>query len=536
MARAARSLVHEAAATAGFVLNLPRLLRRAPTTEQARALVRRRLAARESSFLGLMQRAIYQGRLQPWAWLVATSGCQYGDLVRLVEQEGLEGALGRLWQAGLYLTVAELKGRQPIVRGSASLLATASLPLNPLLRAHFHIPTSGSGGPRVAIPFDLRTIGDRAINRHLALAARGGLGWRHAYWGVPGSQALLNVLEFAAAGAPKVRWFVQVDPRAPSLSPLYRWSARGLRLGGLLAGQLLPTQQYVAVDAPLPIARWMAGELRAGRVPHLNGFASPAARVCQAALEAGLDLSGAQFTVGAEPVTEGRLALFQRVGATAVPGYGTSETSRIAYGCLAPAASDEVHLSSDLHALIQAGPEKAGVGLPPNGLLITSLSPTAPLVLLNASLGDQAVLAERACGCPLEQLGWQTHLHTIRSFEKLSAGGMTFLDTDVIRVLDQVLPSRFGGGPTDYQLLEEEADDGRPRLVLLAHPRLGPLDERALIETFLSALGHGSGPERVMALQWRTSSLLTVERRAPRMTATGKVLHLYRGSRPSGAG
>jgi hypothetical protein len=91
-------------------------------------------------------------------------------------------------------------------------------------------------------------------------------------------------------------------------------------------------------------------------------------------------------------------------------------------------------------------------------------------------MGDQAIVVQRACGCPLEQLGWVTHLHTIRSYEKLTGGGMTFLDTDVIRVLEEELPARFGGTPTDYQLLEEEADDGQPRLQLLVHPRVGPLN------------------------------------------------------------
>ena len=37
---------------------------------------------------------------------------------------------------------------------------------------------------------------------------------------------------------------------------------------------------------------------------------------------------------------------------------------------------------------------------------------------------------------------------------------MTFLDSDVIRVLEEVLPARFGGGPTDFQLVEQEDDDG----------------------------------------------------------------------------
>jgi hypothetical protein len=147
-------------------------------------------------------------------------------------------------------------------------------------------------------------------------------------------------------------------------------------------------------------------------------------------------------------------------------------------------------------------------------------------------MGDQAVVGARACGCPLEGLGWVTHLHTVRSYEKLTAGGMTFLDTDVIRVLEEVLPARFGGGPTDYQLLEDEAADGRPRLRLLVHPAVGPRDPAALVEAFLAAISGGEGAARVMGLLWREAGFLQVERRAPLSTGAGKVLHLHLGRRP----
>ena len=149
-------------------------------------------------------------------------------------------------------------------------------------------------------------------------------------------------------------------------------------------------------------------------------------------------------------------------------------------------------------------------------------------------MGDEAVVTNRACGCPLERLGWVTHLQTIRSYEKLTAGGMTFLDADVVRVLEEVLPARFGGGPTDYQLLEDEAADGRPRVRLLAHPALGLLDEKAVAETFLVAVGQAGGAEEVMALMWRDAGLLRVERRPPYTTPTGKILHLH-VSRTTGA-
>ena len=111
---------------------------------------------------------------------------------------------------------------------------------------------------------------------------------------------------------------------------------------------------------------------------------------------------------------------------------------------------------------------------------------------------------------------------------------MTFLDTDVIRVLEEVLPRRFGGGPTDYQLVEEGSPEGRPTLRLLVHPRVGTLDAPTVSGAFLDAIGAGSGAQKVMELAWRDAGVLRVERQAPRPTPLGKILHLHRGASDPG--
>ena len=135
-----------------------------------------------------------------------------------------------------------------------------------------------------------------------------------------------------------------------------------------------------------------------------------------------------------------------------------------------------------------------------------------------------------ACGCPLERVGWTRHLRNIRSFEKLTAGGMTFFDSEIVQALEDVLPRRFGGGPADYQLVEQEGPDGRPTLRLLVHPAVGSVEPAAVAEAFLSALGAGSGAERIMTMQWRQAQLVHVERRAPISTAGGKILHLHQAT------
>jgi hypothetical protein len=247
--------------------------------------------------------------------------------------------------------------------------------------------------------------------------------------------------------------------------------------------------------------------------------------VCEAARTAGVDLTGVQFTLASEPVTAARLAAVRRSGAAAQPCYAITDFGIMGYGCLDPTAPDDVHLFHDLNAVIRSEPPLST--LPAGSLLITSLRRTAPFVLFNASAGDLAVGERRQCGCPLETLGWTEHLHSIRSFEKLTAGGMTFLDTDLVRVLEEVLPHRFGGGPTDYQLVEDERENGRPALQLLVHPRVGMIDAAAVSKAFLEAIGAGSGAQKVMQLAWREAGILHVERQPPRLTPLGKILHLH---------
>jgi hypothetical protein len=523
------SLISLADATIGarFLSRLPAFLRHRITPEQARAILRRRFEQREADFLAIAKLGIYQRAHSPYLSLLQLAGCEYGDLERLVSQDGVEGALLTLFRHGVYLTVDEFKGRRPIVRGNVTLTVDPDRFRNPNSRFHLEARSSGSRSRGTPVLLDLAFVRDCAVDTSLFFEGRAGTIWPKAIWGVPGSWGIARVLEFNTFCAPPVRWFSQVDPAAPGLHPRYRWSIRALRWGGFLAGVPLPRPLYVSPDDPLPIAYWMAEVIRIGGNPHLSTFVSSAVRVCRAALDAGIDLHGAHFTIVGEPITRARLAVIQQSGATALPHYAIIECGAISLGCLAPETPDETHLLHDLHAMIQAGPDGATHGLSPLALLMSSLRSTAPFILLNVSMGDQAVMTRRACGCPLGRLGWATHLHTIRSYEKLTSGGMTFLDTDVIGVLEEVLPARFGGAPTDYQLVEDEADDGSPRLRLLVHPAVGPLDTEAVSETFLRAIGAGAGVERVMSLLWRDAGLLRVERLAPRTTASGKVLHLH---------
>lgn len=521
---------------ARLIGGLPRLLRHPIRIEDARSILGRRLERRESDFLDLVRWGVYESPVSPYRDLLRLAGCEYGDLERLVVQEGLEGALGQLYAHGIYLTVDELKGRRAAIRGRTAIHVDPARLFSPRLAPHLLSQSSGSRGLRSVIPISLPAVVDRAVDLALILDAHRARDWRLACWGVPGGSALAQVLEYGAVGVRASRWFSLIDPQAPGLHPRYRWSVHALRLAQVLAvTKPLPAPKHVMPDRPLPILRWMEQILRRGETPHLMSFPSAVVRLCIAAAEIGLDLSRAVFTSAGEPLTTARLRVIERTGARIIPRYSSVESGPIAYGCLAREAPDDLHLLRDLVVLIQprgAGASGPGVASPESPLLadtllLSTLRASAPLILINVSLGDQAVMRERRCGCPLEALGWTTHLRDIRSHEKLTAGGMTFLDTDLIRVLEEVLPTRFGGAPTDYQLVEEEAEEGQPRLRLLVHPRIGALDAEALGETFLSAIGSGTGNERVMALLWREARLLRVERQPPLAGPAGKIQHLH---------
>ena len=102
-----------------------------------------------------------------------------------------------------------------------------------------------------------------------------------------------------------------------------------------------------------------------------------------------------------------------------------------------------------------------------NALFFTTLVGSAPKLMINVETDDYAVVEDRAAGCAIGELGFTRHLHTVRSYEKLTSEGMTLRGAEVVTLLERTLPSLVGGAPTDYQLVEE-LDGALPR----------PLDRR----------------------------------------------------------
>ncbi len=512
----------------GFLTGLVAHLRHPVSIEAARAAVRTRLASRETELVALVREAIYADPTSPYRALLIHAGCEPGDLEALVLREGVEGALGVLFRAGVYLTDSELKGAQPVVRGGVTLrLSPARIRTRLSTVPATSVP--GRADRRRTVPLREAFFPDLTVDPQLALHARGPTSWRHALWGWPSDGAVLSLTRLSGPGFRPVRWFSRITAAASGFGPKavgIAWLVPGVTRA---CGVPLPAIEPVPLEEPAAILDWMQAELRRGATPHLVVPSAAGVSLCSFAARRGIELRGAQITLTSEPVTPWRAAVVARTGAAMAVTYGAKETGQIAHGCLAPAGADKMHLYRDSYALVCAGADGARVGLPSDALLVTGLRRAWPNVVLNVALGDRATVTARECGCPLRQVGWTTLVHDVRSFQKLKLGGLPIDHGGLVRLLDDVLPRRFGGGPGDYQLTElvDDLVDGQPRIRLHADPRLGPLDEAVLYRTVLEGVVGLGIP--VTGL-WRAPTWFSVDRRPPVAEPSGKILHVHRAA------
>lgn len=166
-------------------------------------------------------------------------------------------------------------------------------------------------------------------------------------------------------------------------------------------------------------------------------------------------------------------------------------------------------------------------GSPFQPLVCTTLHPSFPRLLLNVENGDYGYFTQRDCGCALENVGLSLHLHHIRSFEKFTSEGMNYFYGDLFELFERILPAEFGGGPGDYQLVEEEDSQGQTRLSLLVDPAVGELDESRLLAQLHEGLAQGSRGNLFMSKIWQDSGTFRIKRDIPHASGRGKILPLH---------
>ncbi len=494
---------------------------------------------REKNFLRLLERGVFGYARSPFLPLLKHAGCAIGDIRQMVGTRGLEATLRELRRAGVYVTFEEFKGKTPIVRNGLTVPTNAHDFDNPYLSQYYTAETGGSTGVGTRINIDLDHLAADTPFNMLALDAHGVLDAPKAIWrGVlPDASGLNYILRGARMGRVPEKWFTPIPRR--DYTPLFKYRAANLAIiaAGNALGVAIPRPEPVPFAEADAIVRWMRKQVRTRGSCLLFCLVSAALRAAVAAQAMGVDLSGAVFEVGGEPPTEAKVRAIAASGARCYPTYHFGECGRVGMGCARPLDGNDVHFFRDGLAVIDYQRRVPGFDIDVNAFCFTSLLPTTPKIMLNVEIDDYGVIERRSCGCPLEAYGYTEHFREIRSFRKLTGEGVTLVGSEVLSLLEEVLPSRFGGSPIDYQLIEEEDERGFTKLSLVISPSVKIPDERAVLAALLEGLGGNSVADGLTRVIWSKAGTVRIKRMEPIRTARGKLmpLHLLQRAKASGA-
>jgi hypothetical protein len=514
---------------ARFAWGLRGFLRHTITLEEAKAIVRQRLAEREANFLRLVEMGIFGYPRSPYLPLLKLAQVELGDIQNMVRDKGLEDTLRALREAGVYVTFEEFKGREPLVRHGHIIPVQARDFDNPYLSHYYQAETGGTTGARTRVSMDLDRLAAQAPLLMLVYNAHGVLDPPTAIWyGIlPGGAGIPLILLSSRFGHLPRKWFAPITSRELSLSRKYALATQCIVVMGRLSGVPIPWPEPVKLNQAAVVARWMAETLGAHGECLMRTHVSMALRVSIAAQEEGLDLTGATFMGGGEPPTPAKVRGITRSGARWVPTYFFVEVGAIGLGCARPADGNDLHFLKDSLALIQYPRQVLGSEITVDAFCLTTLLPTASKLLLNVESDDYGAIENRSCGCPLESYGFTQHLRHVRSFRKLTGEGVTLVGSEMVRILEEVLPARFDGSPLDFQLVEEEDDEGFTRLSLLVSPKVEIADESEVIEVVMETLGRSSVAADLARAIWSQAGTLRVKRIEPIPSARGKLLPLH---------
>jgi hypothetical protein len=499
---------------------------------KARTFIKKRVAAREENFLNLVERGIFNYPRSPYRKLLEPRKIAFADLKNWVSRDGLEGALRTLESEGVYFNVEEFKGRVPVRRNGVHFQCNEKMFDNPFVSQVYEVRSGAtrSAGTRVRIDFDY--LHQRSLYDALLLDIHGCLTAPVANWFpvFPGAPGINSSLRFAHIGNPARRWFSQVDESKLKIGWEKKWGKKLIYLLSRIYGNPLAPAEYADLNQAHKVAEWMSQMLSEHPRCVVYTFAASAARICMAAADSNLNIKGAKFLVTGEPLTPQKRHEIEAAGASAVPVYGISEAGVIAAGCdRSQGASDHCHLYKDTTAIIPHECRVPYTDTTVASYLFTNILYESPKILLNADMGDYGDLNLGTCSCGFGEVGFDTFLGGIRSYEKLTGEGVTFVNTDFVWIIEKKLPEMFGGKSTDYQLVEEEGQNGIPHLRLLVSPRVGDIDETKVSEAFLKYLKGAEAQSwgEAGTVMWSQSGAIRVIREIPMATGSGKILPFY---------
>ncbi len=508
-----------------FSTGLKRFLKGTLSLKQCKEIIRQRIEKREERFLNIVEKAIYNNARSPYLKLLNLSGYTFEDIKALVKSIGIEQTLSRLVKDGVYLTFEEFKGWKQVKRNGKVFDFREEDFDNPFLSEYFYVKSGGttSSGTRTMIDFDF--LYQEAVNRAMVLDIYGLRQAPSVLWFpvLPGNAGIMNIFRQLKIDSPPVKWFSQVDERSIRPSIKDRFGTAFIVYMGRFFGSKMPEPEYVDLKEAHKIAEYLTSVVGNYLKCSVWTYVNSAVRICVAARERNLSLRGVTFFVSGEPVTRKKINEIKAAGADAIPYYAFVEGGITAYGCASPDSPDDMHVLSDRMAVIVNKRKLKYSDNTVDALFFSSLLPESPKILLNVDTGDHGVMGSRRCGCGLENIGFSDHISGIRSYEKMTSEGMTFMVSDLIQIVEEVLPAKYGGNSTDYQALEKSNGNEMSFISIAVSPRVGPVNESDLVKTVIKELGKGRDSRRLMAEVWSKAGTIRVQRMDPIPTKRGKI-------------
>ena len=506
---------------------VPGIYRERVTLRQAEEQIKWLLETRVERFLELARLQIYERPDSPYLRLLKHARCDFSDLQAQVRRHGLERTLAALAKEGVYLTSAEFKGKTEVVRDGDCFTVSPKDFERRKSSGGFTIQSSGTRNAPINTfsSIDWRVL--RSMINVINYTAQDIFSKAYAVYLPVLSGRVSGPLMRGKAGIPTERWFApKIQVNSWLETKYHRWITSLTIIVANRFGPKIAQPEFLEVGDVRPIVEWILQKKREGKNCYIQTVLGNSVRICRAASSMEVSLEGTVFQGAGEPLTESKRAIIERAGARIVANYSFGGSINAGHACGNPLFTDEVHVQQSLLALVEhpKSLDDTNPGIHP--LMGTTLHPMAPRLLLNVENGDYATMITRDCGCALEKVGFTQHLHTVRSFEKMTSEGMNYSGTDLFALLENIIPSEFGGGPGDYQLVEEEDDQGQTRLTLMVRPDVGAVDETKLLSRLQHLLAQGSPNNSFMATVWKESGTFRIKRETPYASDRGKVLPL----------
>ena len=363
-----------------YVAGLGRFLRDTVSPEQARQGIQDQLARRDTTFLDVLERGVYAHASSPYRKLLEHAGIRLGDVARLVGDVGLDGALSRLYDAGVYLTLEEVRSRTSGPTRQPGVQDRRHRPRQSAARVLLRGRVEWLPERRAAVFIDFGRLEHESFHVSQMLEA-------HGLAGRPLAAMAPDAARFDRAQQPLP---LHEDRRTPGAlvqsipsGPL----AQGLRpavllystlLTGWLVRRPLRRPEFVPRSQAVTVARWLADKRAQGTPGCVDTSASGATRICLDAMEHGLDITDSTFVVAGEPYTAAKASVIARAGARGLDRYSLTEVGSVGFACANPTGDRR-------HAFRrgQGGGDPAGKVVGASGeqvaaLIYTTLLPTAP--------------------------------------------------------------------------------------------------------------------------------------------------------------